>query len=163
MKRILLVTLVVTLILGTVSAALAFGPGAGPAGKRDGRGPFAQLKLSDEQQQKLLVIRQEFERAALPIRQDMQKKRQELRKLWSANPLDQQAIDAKTKEVTALRIQMVTKLRAMQEGMKAVLTPEQLKKLEDLKSKRQRRDGKEFRGRDPRGGCGQEMRMFRNF
>jgi Spy/CpxP family protein refolding chaperone len=57
----------------------------------------------------------------------MQQKNLELRQLWSVKPLNQAAIGSKTKEVTALRVQITAKRDTMQEKMKAILTPEQLK------------------------------------
>ncbi len=87
------------------------------------------LNLSLEQQQKIMVIRQQFENDTLSIKNDLRVKEKELRLLWAADPLNQSAIDNKTKEVNSLRIQLITKRRAMFAQMKAILTPEQLAKI----------------------------------
>ena len=80
---------------------------------------------------KLLEIRQDYQRETQTIRFEMQKKQLELRQLWSASTLNRSAIEAKEKEVTGLRVQLVTKARAMRDKMKNILTAEQLKKLEE--------------------------------
>ncbi len=159
MKKMLLILLVLALTIGTVSfTALGAAPKAGDNSGGPGFGPgmgrgFAkELKLTADQEQKLLEIRQEFQKDTQNIRFDMQKKQLELRQLWSQNPLSQTAIENKQKEVTGLRVQLVTKQRAMMEKLKAVLTPEQLKKIEDFRAKAQQRMGKG--GKQRRGGCG---------
>ncbi len=135
MKKTLLITVVVALLLGSLTfSAFAF-EGKNGGAKGIGFG-LKGLNLSADQQQKILAIRQEFEKNTLSLRQEMQQKRQELRQLWSADNLNQAAIDAKTKEVTALRIQMVQKSRDMFAKVKAILTPDQVKQLETQKQKR---------------------------
>ncbi len=100
------------------------------------------LNLSLEQQQKIIAIRQQFENDTLFIKNDLRVKEKELRQLWAADPLNQSAIDNKTKEVNSLRIQLITKRRAMFAQMKAVLTPEQLAKIKSyVKKQRFRRPG----------------------
>ncbi len=138
MKKILLVMIAVVLLIGTLSfAALAAdGPraGYGPAGRPAAMDAFKSLNLTLEQRQKLLTIRYEFQKDTLETRYNLQTKQMELRKLWAAKTLDQEAIAQTTKEVTDLRIQLVTKTRAMFEQVKTVLTPEQQKKLEQMRS-----------------------------
>ncbi|HYH02735.1 MAG TPA: hypothetical protein VEC37_06505 [Bacillota bacterium] len=53
-----------------------------------------------------------------------------MRQLWAAKPLNQKAIENKTKEVTALRIQISEKSQIMFDKIKAFLTPDQQKLLE---------------------------------
>lgn len=154
MKKLLSIIAVAVLLVGSITfTALAFGPGNGafPGGKGTGfsmRG-LDSLNLTNDQQQKVLAIRQEFERDTLNLRQDMRKKRQELQKLWSAEPLNQATIDAKTKEMNTLRIQLTQKSKEMFNKIKAVLTPEQLKQLEA-----QRQNRGQGKGCPGRGGCG---------
>jgi Spy/CpxP family protein refolding chaperone len=89
------------------------------------------LNLSVEQQQRIIAIRQEFEKDTSSLKNDLRIKNNELRQLWAAEPLNQSAIDNKTKEINGLRIQLVAKRRAMFARMKAVLTPEQIAKLKN--------------------------------
>ena len=67
----------------------------------------------------------------LILRNDLYKKNSELRQLWAADQLNQSVIDAKTKEINALKAQMITKRRAAHGKMKGILTAEQLKKIKD--------------------------------
>lgn len=132
MKKGLLITIVTLVLVGTISlSALAFGNGRGQGFKQaSDRGFFRELDLTSEQQQKLLAIRQDFQKETQSLRFDLQKKQLELRQLWSAESLNQNAIEAKEKEVTGLRVQLANKARVMQEKMKKVLTADQLKKWE---------------------------------
>jgi Spy/CpxP family protein refolding chaperone len=141
MKKLLAIIAITALLIGSLTfTALAYGPGNGAC--REGKGMgygmrgFKSLNLTNEQQQKILAVRQEFERVTLNLRQDIRNKRQELKQLWRADNLNQAAIDAKTKEMNTLRIQMVQKSKEMFNKMKAVLTADQLKQLESLKQKR---------------------------
>ncbi|MCL6592174.1 MAG: hypothetical protein K6U80_19785 [Firmicutes bacterium] len=78
----------------------------------------------------------------------------ELRQLWAAKPVNQSAIDAKNKEVIAIQVQMNAKAQAMQEMIKTVLTPEQLKQLNENGSNYgPGRRGKGRRGGGFMGGC----------
>ena len=129
-----LATIVALVLLGTISlSAFAYGDGWGRSGNQMGspRLLLKDLNLSPEQQQKLLIIRQDYQKDTQTLRFEMQKKQLELRQLWSAQALNRNEIEAKEKEVASLRVQLVTKVRAMQEKMKGVLTPEQLKKFEE--------------------------------
>jgi Spy/CpxP family protein refolding chaperone len=137
MKKTLIMFTIVAVLIGTIGySALAFGPGQGRGrnqgegmGMRNGRshGLMAELNLTPEQQQKMLAIRQQFQKDTQNIRFELQKKHLDLRQLWTAKPLNQAAIERETKEMAALRVQITTKAQAMLEKMKAVLTPEQLK------------------------------------
>lgn len=153
MKKLLSIIAVTVLLIGSMAfTTLAFGPGNGACywkGAGFGMRGLNSLNLTSDQQQKIMAIRQEFERDTFSLRQEMRKKRQDLQKLWSADSLNQAAIDAKTKEMNALRIQMIQKSRDMFNKIKAILTPEQLKQLEAQKQNRSQ--GKRGRGR---GGCG---------
>ncbi len=103
---------------------------------------FNGLNLSLEQQQKIMAIRQQFEKDTLSLKNDLHVKEKELRQLWAADPLSQSAIDNKTKEITGLRIQLITKRRAMFAQMKAILTPDQVAKIKSyVKQHRLRENG----------------------
>ena len=133
MKKGLLTTIVALILVGTASlSAFAYGNGRGRGGNQTGKsGFFQQINLSPEQQQKLLEIRQDFQKETQTLRFEMQKKQLELRQLWSAATLNRNGIEAKEKEITGLRVQLVNKSRVMQEKMKSILTADQLKKLEE--------------------------------
>lgn len=155
MKKGLLTTLIVVVLVGTVSlAAFAYGNGRGRSGDQMGKpGFFQNLNLSPEQQQKLLEVKQDYQRETQSLRFEMQKKQLELRQLWSASTLNRSAIEAKEKEVTGIRVQLVTKARAMQDKMKSILTAEQLKKLEEYGFNRNSGAGVRGRRGGKRMGC----------
>ncbi|HYH03781.1 MAG TPA: periplasmic heavy metal sensor, partial [Bacillota bacterium] len=55
-----------------------------------------QLGLTADQQQKVLDLRQNFQKDTLALRQSLQQKQLELRLLWEAKPLNQKLIEAKS-------------------------------------------------------------------
>jgi Spy/CpxP family protein refolding chaperone len=134
MKKILLIGLALVMLVGMVAfAAMAAGDGwgCGPRGEHHRFAMMDKLNLTLEQRQKMLEIRQGFEKDTLALRYDLRQKNQELRKLWRADSLDSNAIQSKSNEIIALRIKLVTKMRVMRDKMKSILTPEQLKILQD--------------------------------
>jgi Spy/CpxP family protein refolding chaperone len=131
--KVIVCVIVTTFLIGTLTmSAAAFGPN--PGGKMPNR--LAKiLNLTDDQQQKLLVIHQDFQKNTLPVRQKLQMTRFELNQLWKADSLDQNKIEAKVKVMTDLRIQLVQKRREMFNKTKAVLTSDQLKTLENYRNR----------------------------
>jgi Spy/CpxP family protein refolding chaperone len=100
------------------------GPGYGPDyGPRGAWGPG--LNLSAEQNQKIQAMRESFFKETLPLRNEMQTKRLELRTLWAQTNPDQEKILAKQKEINALRAQLQEKSTKNRLEMRKVLTPEQ--------------------------------------
>lgn len=133
MKKGLLTTVITLVLVGTISLS-AFGYGnsrrQGPRQMVTTR-LYQDLNLTPDQQQKILEIRQDFQKDTQTLRFEIQKIQLELRQLWSAQVLNQSQIEAKVKELTGLRVQLVTKARTMREEVKKVLTPDQLKKFEE--------------------------------
>lgn len=140
MKKTMLIIALVGLFMGTFTLSAWAKPGNGPdPGRFEREFPARlsnQLGLTLEQQQKILSIRQNFEKDTLNLRYDLRKNLLELKYLWAADSLDQKAIDARTKESNGLKIQMISKRKAFQNELKGVLTPDQLKKVNDFKQKR---------------------------
>ena len=126
MKKVIAIVFATVLLIGALTLpAAAFCP------QGDRYNHVAKiLNLTPAQQQKLLDVRQAFQSDTLPIRQHMQRTQLELRQLWAAPSLDQKQIQAKVRERTDLRIQLVQKRRDMIAQVKTVLTPDQLKTLE---------------------------------
>ena len=167
MKKSLVILMLIALLIGSLSLGVlaqgqgqGWGKNCGPnGGPNSGKGPgggmgFQALDLSADQQKQMLEIRQAFERDTLSLRTEMQKANQELRKLWTAKPLNQNAIVAKNGEVTTLQVQMGTKAKEMQAKIKAVLTVEQLKKLDEQKALRGKGFQKGMMGRKGKMGNG---------
>jgi Spy/CpxP family protein refolding chaperone len=155
MKKITMIITMAALLIGSFTLVAWAEPEAGFdrfSGERRA-GYFDSLNLSIEQQQKIMAIRHEFQKDTLILRNDLHKKNNELRQLWAADQLNQSAIDAKTREVNILKVQMITKQRAMREKMKGILTAEQLKKMKDHFQNGPSR----FRDRRNFGGCWGEI------
>ncbi|MNK62769.1 periplasmic protein [compost metagenome] len=110
-------------------------------GMQDGmHGPmdkmFDKLNLTAEQREKIKTLRQQGQERNKAQREQLMTKRKELHQLVrSASSTREQAI-AKQREVNALQDQLAeARLNAWFE-MRAVLTPEQLKQLEQFKPQR---------------------------
>ncbi|HBF39189.1 MAG TPA: hypothetical protein DDW50_17950 [Firmicutes bacterium] len=143
MKKLSLTALVLVLLVGVV-AFMAYadaptrgnGPGApgfnndGPHGPMANDEPFIKkLNLTADQQTKILAIRQDFEKNSQPFRFIMQTEQLELRQLWSADQLNQNAIKTVTDQLITAKIKVVTLSREMFNQIKSILTPEQQKLL----------------------------------
>jgi Spy/CpxP family protein refolding chaperone len=151
MRKILLIMISVVLLIGIVAfAAMACGRGAGMGQMGAALGYNNTLNLTRDQHEKILAIRQDFQKETQKFRFDLQKKNLELRGLWAAQPLNQRAIDAKTKEVTALQVKITAKAREMHDKIKSVLTAEQLKQWDSSGFN----SGPGMRGQGRRGGHG---------
>ena len=122
-KTVIAIGLAVVVVLGIgyVYAGPGFGSGMGP-GKWAG-GPKA-LNLTEEQQAKIKDLRQQHSTEIAPLREQMFSLMKELRTLWSDPKSNAGAIQAKTKEMSALRDQMQEKMVAFRLEEASLLTPE---------------------------------------
>ena len=94
------------------------------------RGFMAKLGLTAEQQSKILEVQQKHEQETLALRQELQKKRLELKHLWNEEKPQESKIVSLMKDMVPAQVQLRLKARSLQEEIKKVLTPEQLKKYE---------------------------------
>ncbi|MGH7681856.1 MAG: Spy/CpxP family protein refolding chaperone [Candidatus Eiseniibacteriota bacterium] len=110
------------------------------------------LDLTDVQQDKLQVLGDDLARKQIRMRADLAIARLDLAKVMRADAPTQSEVDAKVNAVTRLQGDMMKAgLTATLEARK-VLTAEQRKKLEDLKSERMGGGGRgDGRGRGSRG------------
>jgi Spy/CpxP family protein refolding chaperone len=136
-KKVFAIALATLLVIGAIS--IAFSQGRGRRG-RDidaelGRSPGiieqvqTELNLTAEQKEKLQSLRIDIAKEVLPLRNEMQIKALELRQLWMADELDDEAILAKSQEISALRDQMQEKMVHHRLDAAKVLTKEQRDKL----------------------------------
>jgi Spy/CpxP family protein refolding chaperone len=152
MKQVLLA---VGVVAGGVSAVAALPRGDGWGGRGSGRSAHLkeQLGLSEQQEARLTEIREARQRDAIKHRADMQLARLDLRRLLESPTLDRKAVDAKVKEISDLHaVGFRARVDAML-AMREVLTPEQMKKWQQIC----REWGVE--GRGPRGPRGRGMGM----
>jgi Spy/CpxP family protein refolding chaperone len=165
MKRgIHLATLALAATVGMASLALAQG-GPGPAdrsdeGWSDHDGPhgdrggppadaFERLDLTDAQRGKLAEVRDKHRRAAVPIEGDLKLARMDLEKLMRSEKPDANAVSRQVDKISNLRAQLMkNRLTGLIEA-RTVLTPEQQKKLQEMR----REGGRRMRGM-MRGGLG---------
>ena len=97
----------------TLSLGLAASGWAQPMGKGMGHGPM-MMNLTPEQAGKIFDLEEKLHADTAGIRKQMVIKHAELVALWKAEKPDQNAIQAKQKELNALRDQMQEKMTAFQ-------------------------------------------------
>jgi Spy/CpxP family protein refolding chaperone len=131
------------------------GPGMGPGammrhgpgfrrGRMGGGMGFGQrmaeeLNLTTEQREKMKAAREREQRKAIQTRADIQLARLDLHKLMQADKPDQKAIDAQIDKISGLRTTLEkSRVQTMLE-FRASLTPEQQKKLKELREQGPRR------------------------
>ncbi|MCX5890915.1 MAG: periplasmic heavy metal sensor [Deltaproteobacteria bacterium] len=105
-KLSLLLILALALSLGLTASVWAQ-----PMGKGMGRGP-GMMNLTPEQAGKIFDLKEKMHTDTAGLRKQMMVKHAELAALWKAEKPDQSAIQAKQKEVNALRDQMQEKWTA---------------------------------------------------
>lgn len=128
----------------------------GRSGRGGGRGWFGnprlqeELGLTDEQTEKLRMLRVEARKAAVRNRADLQVRRIELGEVLRADSPSKAQVDRKVQEITKLQgAAFAARINTMLSA-KAILTPEQRAKARELRGNR----GRRFRGRRGSGGRG---------
>ena len=104
-------------------------PGAHPS---DGRGPFAGLKLSKEQLEKLSGMADRTFQETRDLRYDLSLKCLEMQKLFSDPKADEPTLVAKQKELSLLRQKLAERMDQMMIEGRKILTPEQIQKLDRM-------------------------------
>lgn len=100
---------------------------------------FQQLNLTDAQKQQIKAIRERNMQAAKPVRESLRAKQKELTTLIKKADANKDQAIAKQREINALNNQLAeSRLNSWFEA-RAVLTPDQLKKLETLQPRKMRR------------------------
>ena len=105
-KLSLLLVLALALSLG-----LAASVWAQPTGKGTGQGP-GTMNLTPDQAVKIFDLMEKLDADTVDLRKQLMVKHAELAALWKAGGAEQNAIQAKQKELTALRDQMHEKMTA---------------------------------------------------
>ncbi|MDE0300057.1 MAG: periplasmic heavy metal sensor [Candidatus Poribacteria bacterium] len=152
MKTRTVVTICIALLTVGIMASTAYSRG-GHSHEKDKKGYYLKSKmmkmLSEEQRQQLKSLKVDHAKHIIPLKADMKVKRLELKQLWAADELDEDAILAKSDEVLAIG----TKIR--QAGTRHKLETAKLltkEQREMLTKARHHLDGckkkaREFRGR----------------
>lgn len=115
-RKMFIIALAALLVVGATQIVLSQGFGRRGKGFGFGRGMMgygpgieSTSLLTEEQAQKLRAIRTEFQKEVQPLRTEIQKRSLDLRQLWRADEIDEDAILAKTKEINGLRMQLQEK------------------------------------------------------
>ena len=117
-RKILTIALIALLTVGAGSIALSYGrgQGRGQGGSPAGPGPRraavekAESALTEEQKEEMKSLRDSFAEETRPLRNELELKNLELRHLWTADELDEEAIMAKAGEVSELQSQLHEKM-----------------------------------------------------
>jgi Spy/CpxP family protein refolding chaperone len=96
-----------------------------------------ELGLSDEQSQRLRQIVVDTEKSSIKTRADLAVRGIELRELLRSNNPDRNAVMSKVQEISNLRGEMMKQHVGALLAAKAVLTPEQQKKIQAFIERRQ--------------------------
>ena len=129
MKSKLKVLLAAMALTAMTGSAMAAAPGAGFGGNPGCPGGIDRLNLSPEQVAKLGELREKHWKETIPLRNEMQVKRLELRTLWTAPNPDKNQILAKQKEMNEVRDKIQAEATAFRLDIRKALTPEQAAQL----------------------------------
>lgn len=132
-KQVLVAMAVVSLGVGSVARAEAEGL------RQPRRGMNDALGLTDQQTAEIGRLRSEERKAAIRRRADIAIAKQELRELLTAPTLDEKAVSAKVKQLSAQHGAGVQASADRLLARRRVLTPEQLETLARLPPHRSRR------------------------
>lgn len=129
--------IMVVLFVALATTVFAFGQkgtGSGPCGgpgmgMGHGAGMYANLNLTQEQQDKMWQAREKVRNDTSAARYEMFKKRAELKNLYADPNSSDAAILAKQKEMNALKQTMQDKMVQFKLAQRKILTPEQIKKI----------------------------------
>lgn len=148
MKKVLVIMTVVACIAFT-GTSFAYGPRGGGFGMgvpclAEGRAMHKDLNLTKEQAERMWQLKDKFYNDTKSLRYNLFRKNFELKGLYDDPNVQDATILSKQKEIHALRAQLQDKRAEYKLAQRKILTPEQIKKLDE------RRDGR-F-GHGPRGG-----------
>ena len=107
------------------------------------------LGLSDEQKEQVKAIFRKHRDETAPLRKEMVSGRRELRNLIQSDKPDEAAIREQVKKIAATSGNLAVRRATIFQEVRAVLTPEQIRKFRALQEKRDRRiDGMMNRGQE---------------
>ena len=132
-SKIIIIALIALIAVGTASIALSQGrgrgggPGGPPAesGSRMASVEKAEPAITEEQKAELKSLQESFVKETRPIRNDLELKSLELRHLWTAEKLDEEAIMAKSGEIADLKSQLQEKMTRHRLDVAKILPREQ--------------------------------------
>jgi Spy/CpxP family protein refolding chaperone len=96
---------------------------------------WKKLGLSDKQKQQMKDVFQKNREAMKPLKEKVRTEQKALMSLLHASPIDETAIRAQMGKVASARADVVIMMAKAREQALKVLTPEQSKKLQEMKAK----------------------------
>jgi len=134
-RKGILIGMMIVIFFALVTTVFAFGP-------RGGGGPhygdlcrvYSELNLTKEQSERLWQIRERFNADTEKLRYEIFQKSLELKSLYGDSKADNATILNKQKELNALRNKLDNRIAQMRVEQREVLTPEQLNKLNQLRT-----------------------------
>jgi len=147
MKKIATTVGIIALVAALAIPVYAYGKGWGK-GRAMGIGPEGRQapcvqagpNLTPEQSAKLTELREQRDKEALPLRNELGAKKAELRNLWLQDNPDEAAIKAKQQEINDLRNKLQGIMTEYRLEAGTLLTPEQRARLQSA------RPGWDYRG-----------------
>ena len=134
----------VSMVLAVALAVQArpFGPGSrdgGPGAAIGGLKAVLELKLSEDQQAQLMNIIGKYEEQREGLRSRMMEARKNVAAVLKAETFSEEDARKASREASEVRENLFVLRAKMMSEMKAVLTPEQLKQLQEGKAQRHER------------------------
>ena len=125
-KKFVIISLVALFVVGVISVAFSQGYGRrGKSGSGVANWEKTELNLTKEQLEEIQPLRANLDEETLQLRNEMQIKALEYQQLWTADELDEEAIVAKSKEISDLKDQLQEKMIRHRLDIAKVLTKEQ--------------------------------------
>lgn len=149
LKAILTGLAAVSMVLAVALAVQArpFGPGSrdgGPGAAIGGLKAVLELKLAEDQQAQLMNIINKYEDRAGGLRSAMMEARKKVAAVLKAEPFNEEDARKAFQEASEVRENLFILRAIMMREMKAVLTPEQLQRLQEGKAQRHERMKQRF-------------------
>ena len=153
-RTIVIAAFVLAIVFAVSSVAMARGFGKSDKNYRSGQGLriVMELNLSDSQRDQALKIMETYQIDRVKARGDLIKDRDNLRKALQADKVNEQGVRKAYKKLSSVREDRLIARTKMMTEMKAILTPEQVKLLDERTAERsdrmksQRGYGKSFTG-----------------
>jgi len=128
--------LVLAAVLTASSLAGAQDPPEAPARERGNSGSFQGLQLSDAQREQLRQITLEARKGARRRQAEIDVLHLDIQDLLAAPALDEAALSAKVQQLGDLQLAAVRAEVDSRVAMRKILTPEQIEKMAELRSRR---------------------------
>lgn len=109
MKKKLMITGALLLVLALAIPAFAFGPGWGRGGGPSNCARYGGPEITDEQRQALEDVRKEFFQSTEGLRESMRAKMEEMREVMTSDDPDEDKAKAISKEISQLRSELSEK------------------------------------------------------